>query len=526
MAHVKLLLTLVALAGAGWAAVTWLPQALESGVVAAAVPPEGLYAAHRGTLKVTLVENGTLVAKESRKVDCDLRGDAKITWIVEEGAQVEEGEVLCRLDESEMTERLETQELEIVQAQASLESAQTDLEIQEADNASNIEKAEVALEKAVKELERYREGDAPKERRNLEIAISEAQTNFTRAKKKYEDSAMLLEKDYINRSQFEEDEIAYKRTEVQLEGAKRDMELFEAYTFPMTLKEKQLAVNEATRNEDTTAKRAESSLRNKEVQVEQYKSRLAKLEKRRDELAEQIEKMTLVAPSPGIVIYGDPRQPWYRENIRVGGEVWGSMTVITLPDLRVMQVKLRVHEADISKLQNDQRVNVTMDTYPGLVIPGTVTKIASIASGDNPWEQDPEVKKFDVEVTLQSEDLGIELKPGISAKAEIFIAEKADVLQVPIQCVFLEDGQQYAYVLGADGRPEAAPVETGLANETFIEVTSGLDDGRQVLLYNPNLPGAGEDLDDEEAVGGGAGGADEGDDADDGGGDDGEAALP
>lgn len=498
----KLLVLLVVLGGAGWAAVRWLPEALADQVIAASVPPEGLYASHRGTLKVTLVENGTLVAKESRKVDTDLRGDAKITWIVEEGAVVEEGEVLCRLDETEMVDRLETQELEIVQAVASLESAQTDLEIQEADNASDIEKAEVALEKSIKEEERYREGDAPKERRNLEIAISEAETNFTRAKKKFEDSTMLLEKDFINRAQYEEDEIAFRRTEVQLEGARRDMELYEAYTFPMTQKEKQLAVNEATRNQDTTGKRAESSLRQKGVDVEQYKSRLTKLEKRRDELVEQIEKMTLVAPSPGIVIYGDPRQPWYRENIRVGGEVWGSMTVITLPDLRVMQVKLRVHEADISKCAVDQRVNVSMDTYPGLVIPGTVTKIASIASGDNPWEQDPEVKKFDVEVTLDSEGLGVELKPGISAKAEIFIAEKSDVLQVPMQCVFLEDGKQYAYVLGDDGRPLAAPVETGLSNETYIEIVAGLDDGQQVLLFNPNLPGAAERADDDEAAAG------------------------
>jgi multidrug efflux pump subunit AcrA (membrane-fusion protein) len=498
----KLLVLILGLSCAGFAANHYLPDLLQEQVSQSSVPTEGLFATRLGLLKVTLIENGSLVAKDSSKVNADVRGDAKITWLIEEGESVEEGDLLCKLDPTEQQDDLEERELDIVQAQANLDTAVTDKEIQETQNESDIEKADINLEKAGKQLERYTEGDAPKDRRNLEVLISEAQTNHTKAKKKYEDSKTLVERDFINRLLFEEDEIAYERRGVQLEGAKRDMELFEQYTFPMTLKERQVAVSEAQRSVDTVAKRAASSLRQKEVAVDQYEKRLEKLEKQRDELVERIEKMTLHAPIPGIVIYGDPRRPWRRENIRVGGEIWGDTTVITLPDLRVMQVKLRVHEADISKLSDGQRVSVSMDSYPGLVLEGAVTRIATIASGDNDWDEEPEVRKFDVEVTVDSEGMDVELKPGVSAKAEIFIEEKQNVLFIPLQCVFQESGKYRAWVLADSGEPEAVEVKPGLSNEAYVEILEGLVQGQRVLLYNPNLPSSvSEDEDDENVEG-------------------------
>lgn len=499
----KLIGLLIGLGCAGLAANHFLPDLLQDRGGQTGVPAEGLFAARVGPMKVTLIENGSLVAKESSKVNADVRGDAKITWLIEEGEAVEEGELLCKLDPTDQQESLEQRELDIVQAQANLDTAVSEKEIQETQNESDIEKAAITLEKAVKQLERYTEGDAPKERRNLEVLISEAQTNFTKAKKKYEDSKVLVERDFINQLDFEEDLIAYERREVQLEGAKRDMELYEQYTYPMTLKEREVALAEAQRNVGTVGKRAISSLRQREVAVDQYRKRLTKLEKQRDELAEQIEKMTLVAPIPGIVIYGDPRRPWRRENIRVGGEIWGDTTVITLPDLRVMQVKLRVHEADISKLADGLRVLVTMDSYPGMVLAGSVTRIATIALGDNDWDEEPEVKNFDVEVTLESEDLDVELKPGVSAKVEIFIDEKQDVLFVPLQCVFQEEGQYRTWIVGDEGEPVAIEVQPGLSNDSYIEILEGLEQGQQVLLYNPNLPSTPSKKEDTKDAGGG-----------------------
>jgi HlyD family secretion protein len=504
----KLTAIILALIAAGLAASNYLPDMLKGAEVSTAIPDDGLHTVRKGTLVVTITENGTLVAKESRSVDSELRGSTKIEYLIEEGSQVEEGEVVCRLDSTEQDEQLEQREMDILQASADLDTAQTNLEIQEADNVASIEKAENEVEKATKELERYNEGDAPKARRALVVSISEAETNQTRAKRKHEDSQELLEQTFLTALEAEEDEIAWKRAEVQLESAQKDLELFEKYTLPMTVKERQVSVSDADRALETATKRASSSLRQKEVAVEQYKARLDKLQKQKTELTEEISKMTLTAPSPGIVIYGDPRRPWRSDDIRVGEEIWGHTTIITIPDLRVMQVKLRIHEADISKVTEGLMAKVTMDTYPGLVLDGEVTKIASIASGDNRWDDDPEVKKFDVEVTLNSEDLDVELKPGVSAKAEVFIDERIDVLHVPIQCVFLEEGRHLAYVLGDAGKPEAVEVTPGIANENWLEITAGLSEGDRVLLFNPNLSGSAGSTSVDEGLGSGDGDGD------------------
>ena len=189
-----------------------------------------------------------------------------------------------------------------------------------------------------------------------------------------------------------------------------------------------LAASEFKRNKDVTEKGLGST-----QDLDRARAELLRAEAGETLARVRLGKMTLRAPGPGLVIHGDPRRPWDRDRIRVGGEVWGSMVLMTIPDLRVMQVKLRIHEADVNKLDVGQTAKVSMDTYPGVILDGEVTKIDTIAKGDDPWDDDPEVKKFTVEVTLEPTG-EVELKPGISAKAEIFIDRKEDVLYVPPSC--------------------------------------------------------------------------------------------
>jgi len=144
-----------------------------------------------------------------------------------------------------------------------------------------------------------------------------------------------------------------------------------------------------------------------------------------------------------------------------------------------------VHEADINKIKEEQPTTVTMDTYPGLVLHGKVTKIATIA-GEPGQRHNEEVKKFTVDITLDSTE-DMTLKPGISAKAEIFIEEKEDVLSVPLQCVFIEEGTHYCYGVGDGDEPVRIAVKPGLSNDSHIEITEGLGEGDRVLLYNPVL---------------------------------------
>ncbi|MCA8975695.1 MAG: HlyD family efflux transporter periplasmic adaptor subunit [Planctomycetes bacterium] len=460
-----------------------------SGEVAASVDDTGeLFEVRRDDLRITITENGTMVAKESKKVEPKLRGQGKITFLVEEGKVVEQDEIVCKLDPTSLEERIESLQLEILQTETSLKTARREHEITEVENVANKAKAGVALERAQKELEKYRDGEAPQQHKKLEVAIKDAETDFNRKKKNLEDSQKLLAENFIRKSELEDHQIDFERATVQKEGADLDLMIFDKYTYPMQMADLQTKVADATRDVETTAKRAESTLEQKAVTVQSNEKRLKAQQKQLEERKEELENMSLKAPCPGIVVYGDPHQPWYREDIKVGGEIWGGHTVMTIPDLRVMQVKVEVHEADIDKVAVGQKAVVTMDTYLGMTLEGEVSKIASIAGGQNQWGGSGQVKKFDVEITIMAESLDKTLRPGISAKAEIQIETRTGVLFVPLQSVFAEDGEQFCHVMESDKGPQRRKVEIGAANENYVEITAGLVEGEKVLLYNPLMP--------------------------------------
>jgi HlyD family secretion protein len=465
----------------------------ESGAKAAptTVSEDGLFKVRHGELQITLTENGTLVAKESQKVVPGFQGRGKITFLVEEGKVVAEGDELCKFDTTELQQQIDTVTLDINKAEADLSTSKTELEIQEKQNASDLKKANIALEKGIKDKAKYEEGDQPQKFRELEIAIKEASTAYEKAKQKLDESKTLFEKKFITKTSLEQDQQDFDRTEIAKERSEKAKELFEKYELPMMLRDKQTAVEDAELGLETATKRADSTLRQKQVNVEQNQKRLDKLKEQLKQRQDELSKMVLKAPCPGIVIYGDPRYGgWmsFDNNMKVGGEIWGGNTLFTIPDLRVMQVKLQIHEADVNKVKLEMPARVTMDTYAGLMLTGKITKIAAIANGaGSPWEGNSEVKKFDTEITLES-TTQVELKPGISAKAEIQIDTRKDATYVPLQCVFLEGGKHWCYVLDDKHAPQKSEVKPGLSNDSFLEVTEGLKEGQMVLLYNPSVP--------------------------------------
>lgn len=480
--------------GVGTIVVVGIGLAMSSTVFARAearAASSAVYKVKRADLEITLTENGSLVAEKSEKLEPKFDGQATIIFLVAEGEVVEKDTVVCRFDGKEVQKTLDNLELELLTAVTAHNSARTDLEIQQADNVTNIEKARIALHKAEKELERYRDGDAPQERRKLEIVHKEAETNYNKAKKKYEDSLKLVALKYINQTELDEHQITYERTQVQKEEAELAIELHTKYALPMTMADKQNALDEAKRAVETAEKRASSEVDKKNVVVTQANKRVEMLKKSIEDARQDLVNMELKAPAAGIVIYGDPRQPWYREHVKIGGQVQRGFRVITIPVLSVMQVKLAIHEADVNKVKPDLAVKVTMDTYPGLVLEGKVTKVAMIAGSSRPWDSEGDVKKFDVEVTIENKE-NRNLKPGISAKVEIQVDTRKDVLFVPLQCVFLEAGKHYVNLQTA-AEVRRREVTIGTSSDAYVEILAGLDAGDEVLLYNPNLPAATED---------------------------------
>ena len=444
---------------------------------------EALFTVKQDVLKITIAEDGYLKAKHSLNLKPKFRRAGTITWLIDEGTEVEEGEKLVEFDKTEVQTQIDDLENSLIQYETELEAVKAELAIQERENAASLEKAELGLQMAEMTLERYENGEAPNQRHKLRLAVKKAQSRFDRAEEQFEQVPALAKEGFFTKIQVEEERLKVEEAQIDLENAQKDLELFEKYTFKMDTIQKKADVRDAERTLANSREKTEINLKEKQARVTSRERQVSSTQARLDKLKKEFEEMTMKAPRTGIVHYGDPARPWRRDEIKVGNSVYSGITVITLPDLNEMQVMISVHEADIDLVKEDMDVIITVDAAKGHNFPGKVTKIASVASSDG-WDENS--KTFRIEVTMEPGE--IKLRAGISARAEVQVEEIPDVIQVPIHAVIAEGGEHFCYVFDSEDVKKRI-VKVGKNNNHFVQVLEGLAVGERVLLYDPREGG-------------------------------------
>jgi HlyD family secretion protein len=166
--------------------------------------------------------------------------------------------------------------------------------------------------------------------------------------------------------------------------------------------------------------------------------------------------------------------------------------LLTIADLSVMEVEIEVDETDVVGVALGQSANVRVDAFPDTVFKGKVTEIGSSAiQRTTGVSTTQESKDFKVVVTLDNPDR--KLKPGLSASADVIVAEKTQALAVPISSLVLRDKpnveknapgsareEEGVYVVEG-GRVKFVPVGKGITGGMMIEITSGLQDGQEII---------------------------------------------
>jgi len=164
--------------------------------------------------------------------------------------------------------------------------------------------------------------------------------------------------------------------------------------------------------------------------------------------------------------------------------------LMTIADLSVMEVEVEVDETDVIGVKIGQLSEVKVDAFPDQTINGKVTEIGSSALQKTIASE--ESKDFKVIITLENppEDL----KPGLSASADIITADKKDVLAIPISALVLrekedvdknkkknEEPEEGVYIV-ENSRVKFYPVKKGIMGEMMIEIVSGLEEGQEVVV--------------------------------------------
>jgi hypothetical protein len=166
-----------------------------------------------------------------------------------------------------------------------------------------------------------------------------------------------------------------------------------------------------------------------------------------------------------------------KTNITPGSLVGSGTVVLSMADLKTVQVVASVDETNIKKLTAGQSATVTFDALPGQTLRGAV--------GDIPLQGALQggIMVYQVPIALQGADK-LPLLVGMTANVKVSLGQANKVLVVPALAIQrASSGYQVLVPNAADpqGEPAAVAVQIGLSDGTYTQIVSGLSLGDKIV---------------------------------------------
>lgn len=448
-------------------------------------PGIALAEVREGPFEVSIVEGGVLQALKSVTYSSQIQSNqAKVIAMVPEGKLVQKGDLLILFDQAPFEEEIRRSQAALAQAQAELRKAQEDYKLQAIQNQEEIGAGRQKLERSELELKDAQEGKGQLKEQEAVAAVAAAEREVQKAKTALEDVKPLLSEGFITRQELERAEQALAKAEEDLELAKRRGDSLLRFTRPLELAQ---AKSEAALSKESLKQLGTSAA----YRLEQKRAAIAGAEGRIQEASsklalaqQQLARTEVRADVPGIVVYRDVFFGSEQRKPQVGDQVWANQPLLILPDISKMVVETKIRETDIHKVEKNQKVKIRVQAYPELALSGQVTLVGSLAQE----ERERRGSKF-FGVTIQLNESEPRLRPGMTARVEIQVEERARTVFVPLDAVFQRQGQDVCYVNEGRGF-SVRPVVLGPSNQDFVAVEKGLRRGERVALRDPLAPAA------------------------------------
>jgi HlyD family secretion protein len=481
------------------------------------VPGTGLFTVKRGDLTISVTESGSIKAVKSEDIKSKVEGRVSIVNIVPEGTvitteDVNNGKVLVELDSSKLKEQLGQREIELATAEASDADANEAYRIQLKQNESDVSAADLKVKFALMDFNKYLGeavalrmvqratsdpnlivdivsflddpnlgGEALQKLRELNGRITLAAANLEKAVSTLEWTEKLYKKQYVAETELRRDTLEKQRLEFEKQKEEIALDLFKRYEFAKQTEKLLSDYNEAKRELERTQAKARSQIAQARAKLASAEATFSLQKERLQKLKDQIIACVVKAPAPGEVVYWSSTQEyWSRGKIEQGAEIYEGQKIITIPDASKMKVEIKVHETWVDKIEPNQPAKITIAAFTDKTFTGKVLKKAPLANQEN--FLNPDLKVYATDVSIDgTHDF---LKTGMTGKVEVIIDELHDVLHVPIQSVVTVEEKKVCYVV-ASSTPQQREVETGLFNDNFVEIKSGLTEGEKVMLNPP-----------------------------------------
>jgi RND family efflux transporter MFP subunit len=396
-----------------------------------------------------VVEQGEVESSENVEVKCEVKGfngQTAVLWVIPEGAQVKEGDLLVTLDASSLEQEKLQQEVLCNTAKALVVQSQN------------------LYEAALIAREEYLEGTFKQEEQLIQSEIFQAEENLRRAQIAARSGANLADKGIVKPQQIEADKFAVEKARLELDAAQTKLRVLQEYTKAKMLK---------TLESDIATQKAKWDSDLKSFEIEQ---------KKLQDALDQIAKSEIRSPRDGQVVYANVVSSRGNSEfvLEPGAMVREQQTLIRLPNPAKMQVKAKINESQITAIRPGMPAKVKIDAFDSdQTLIGVVSKVNEYPEASS-WFSSP-IKQYltFVQITNPPKDI----RPGLTAEVSIQVEQRPEALVTPVQTIYDHFGTTYCFVW-EDGKIVPREIEIGSANDKFVVIESGLEKSQTVVM-NP-----------------------------------------
>ena len=437
-----------------------------------------------GDIEAIVSATGSVSLPQSEAVAFASTGEI-VEILVQEGDSVTKGQVLARFDDTDARLQVNQAKAALLIAEAQLVQARTGSTQAELDAAqASIDLAQSSVDMAQAGFDALHEGVTQRTKELALLAIDQAKNSRWAAQasrdaikgNKFADDASVDQAEanilnaevavQISETQYEqlfEGPRASAVAQAKAQIAQAEAQVAQAEANMRSLKGRPTAESIAV---------AEASVAQAQVSVEIAERRL--------------DSLTLEAPIDGHLVTWDAYV----------GETVGPQNILgTVIDDSYFEIVVTIDETDIGQIAVDQRVYMTLDAYPDDEVLGHISDIDTL--GNNVQG----IVTYEVTVQIESTDLNI--KPLMTAAVDIVTDRRENVLLAPNRALRRDADGKYVEILKAQpsqsptrspfgtGGPqivspvERIDIETGVSNDEYTQVLSGLDEGQEVVISKP-----------------------------------------
>lgn len=427
---------------------------------------------------------------------------------VQAGDKVPEGAALVVLETTDLENEIRTKEAALIQARQSLTRAEIDARLAPMEAAQRQAAAERAVARAQAALAESRRA-AERSGTEADAALAEAEARVAKARAAAVRAA-------VGSGDLTAARAAAQAAFQALAGAPGDPQKLAAYqqaekayqdqTARQAEQAAQLAAEVAAAEKALSAAREQAAravaegrvrVENAEVDLAQREYDLEKLrmeqaaggagtglqaaqqavraaEDALKALRDKVAEATIKSPLAGVVL---------EVKIGDGQAVTAGAALVKVGMTETMEVRLRVDESDIAKVQLGQALALRTQAYPGQPFPGKITDVPVAAGqGNQGGGMGPGGgATFLLIGEVQNPDN--RLRVGMNAEAEIVTTSRQGVMLIGLEALRTDGPTQAVFVLDGDVARQR-PVQTGARSRTQVEVVQGLNDGDK-LIFGP-----------------------------------------